>query len=98
MHGVVVRLIEKPALRIARFRGDGGGEIVPQRVKRVRGAAEKGVVALAVKGVDIFEVEIYPVVFFLAQGGENIVKHAVLHRLVREHRVGDVAGEAAAAA
>ena len=95
MRGVVVRLVEQPALRVARLRGDGGGEIVPQRVEHIRGMAEKGVVALAVKGVDIFNVEVYPVVLFLAQGGENIVKDAVLHCLIREHHVGNIAGEAA---
>lgn len=96
--GVVVRGVQQPLLLGALLRGNGGAEEVAARVQLVGGAAQKLAVTVAVVGVDIFDVEIDAVVVFQAKHGEDVLEQRVLRGLIREQRVGDLAGEAAGAA
>ena len=95
---VVVGRVEKSLLAVALLGGNGGAEKIALGVERFGGAAEKLAVAVPVVGVDVLNVEIYAVIGFLVQSGKHIFKKTVLHLLIGEHRVGDVAGKAAALA
>ena len=92
---VVVGCVEKALLAVALFGGNGGAEKIALGVESFGRAAEKLAVAVPIVGVDVLNVEIHAVIGFLVQRGKHIFKKTVLHLLVCEHRVGDVAGEAA---
>ena len=96
--GVVVGGVENALLGVALLGGDGGADRIAHGMQRLRGPAEKLAVTVPVIGIDIFNVEIHPVIGLLPQNGQHIFKDPVLYLLVSEYRMGDVPGKAAALA
>ena len=83
MRRIIVCAIQHALLRVGGLGRYRSAQIAAERVQRFGYAPQKVVVRLTVEGVEVLEIQVQTVVFFLPQHGQHVLDKALSHVGVR---------------